>query len=127
MGAPEWSGSRTGAAVTLAAGRLRHRIRIEQPVTTRDPDSGDVITTWQLFAEVWAAIEPLSTREFIQAAAVQSAIAGRVVIRQRTGLLPNMRIVHNGNVLNPQGWLPDKESGLEYLTAPYTQGERLRE
>lgn len=112
--------------MTLAAGRLRHRVRIEQPVEDRDEDSGAVITTWALVAEVWAAIEPLSTREFIQAAAVQSEITGRIVIRFRDGLTPDMRIIHNGRVLNPAGWLPDKDSGLEYLTAPYSLGENLR-
>lgn len=113
--------------MTLAAGRLRHRVRIEQPVDTRDPDTGGVITAWQLVAEVWAAIEPLSTREFIQAAAVQSAITGRIIIRYRDGLASNLRMVHNGQVLNPAGWLPDKDSGLEYLTAPYTLGDNLRD
>jgi len=113
--------------MTLAAGRLRHRVRIEQPVDTRDPDTGGVITTWQLVAEVWAAIEPLSTREFIQAAAVQSSITGRIVIRYRDGLASNLRVVHNGQVMNPAGWLPDKDSGLEYVTAPYTLGDNLRD
>ncbi len=113
--------------MTLAAGRLRHRVRIEQPVDTRDPDTGGVITTWQLVAEVWAAIEPLSTREFIQAAAVQSSITGRIVIRYRDGLASNLRVVHKGQVLNPAGWLPDKDSGLEYVTAPYTLGDNLRD
>lgn len=113
--------------MTLAAGRLRHRVRIEQPVDARDPDTGGVITTWQLVAEVWAAIEPLSTREFIQAAAVQSSVAGRIVIRHRDGLASNLRVVHNGQVMNPAGWLPDKDSGLEYVTAPYTLGDNLRD
>jgi SPP1 family predicted phage head-tail adaptor len=113
--------------MTLAAGRLRHRVRIEQPVDTRDPDTGGVITTWQLVAEVWAAIEPLSTREFIQAAAVQSSITGRIVIRYRDGLASNLRVVHNGQVMNPAGWLPDKDSGLEYVTAPYALGDNLRD
>lgn len=113
--------------MSLEAGRLRHKVRIEQPVITRDPDTGDVITSWALFAEVWAAIEPLSVREFIQAGAEQSAIAGRIVIRFRPGLSPQMRVVHNGQVMNPAGWLADKDSGLEYMTAPYTLGENLRE
>lgn len=113
--------------MSLAAGRLRHRVRIMEPVETRDPDNGAVITTPQLVAEVWAAIEPLSVREFIQSASVQSAIAGRVVIRARPGLKSNMWLEHNGQVMNPAGWLPDKDSGLEYLTAPYSLGDNIRE
>lgn len=113
--------------MTLAAGRLRHRIRLERPVQTQDQVSGDIVTTWQLVREVWAAIEPLSVREFIQASATQSAIAGRIVARAAPDLSPTWRVVHNGQVMNPAGWLPDKESGLEYVTAPYTLGDNLRE
>lgn len=113
--------------MTLAAGRLRHRVRLERPVQTQDPQTGDVVTTWQLVREVWVAIEPLSVREFIQASATQSAIAGRIVARAAPDLSPTWRVVHKGQVMNPAGWLPDKESGIEYVTAPYTLGDNLRE
>lgn len=113
--------------MSIESGKLRHRVRIMEPVETRDPVTGAVITTPQLVAEVWAAIEPLSVREFLQAGAMQSAIAGKAVIRYRAGLRSNMWLEHNGQVLNPAGWLPDKDSGLEYLTAPYTLGDNLRD
>lgn len=113
--------------MTLVAGRLRHRVRLERPVQTQDPNTGDVITSWQLVREVWAGIEPLSVREFLQASAMQSVVAGKLVIRAAPDLSPTWRVVHKGQVMNPAGWLPDKESGLEYVTAPYTMGDRLRE
>lgn len=113
--------------MTLAAGRLRHRVRLERPVQTQDPQTGDVVTSWALVREVWVAIEPLSVREFIQAGATQSAIVGRVVARAASDLSPDWRIVHEGQVMNPAGWQADKESGVEYVTAPYTLGDNLRE
>ena len=31
-------------------------------------------------------------------------------------------ILHKDKIYNPAGWLPDQDSGLEYLTAPVSQG-----
>jgi SPP1 family predicted phage head-tail adaptor len=105
----------------LDAGRLRHRIRFEAPVITRGA-GGSQDLSWTLFATVWAAIEPLSARELIAAAQTQSNVIARIVIRYRADLLPEMRINHNGRIYNPAGYLPDKDSGLEYLTIPVTSG-----
>jgi SPP1 family predicted phage head-tail adaptor len=71
-----------------------------------------------LVAEVWAAVEPLSAREFIASAATQSAVTARITIRYRENLDASMRLVHNGKVYNIAGLLPDSWSGLEYLTIP---------
>lgn len=107
--------------MALAAGRLRHRIVIQEPVIDQD-SSGELTTFWVDVAETWAAIEPLSVREFIAAQQMQSAVSARITIRYRDGLTPQMRILHRGRVYNPQGWLSDPESGLEYLTAPCSEG-----
>lgn len=131
--------------MALASGRLRHRVRIESPVYTQNTTTGEQVESWQTFADnVPAAIEPLSAREFIAAQATQSEIVARIVIRHRDGLTADMRIVHSRNVYerdssgtlvrdtngdkvvdhvvtavyNPAGWLPDPESGLEYVTSP---------
>lgn len=107
----------------MKAGRLRHRVDIEEQQYSQDPVTGEVTTTW---VPVWwgvpAAIEPLSAREFIAAQAVQSQVTARIVIRFREGLTPTMRIVHNGRVYNPAGWLPDPDSGRVYVTAPCSEG-----
>ena len=120
--------------MSLAAGELRHRVRIERyaevPDSNGDPlrgDQGEFIRAWQEVATVWAAIQPLSAREFVQSAAMQSQIVGRIVIRQRSGLDAAMRLVHLVNGVpaayyDPAGFLADKESGLEYLTIPVTAG-----
>lgn len=107
--------------MALAAGRLRHRIVIEEPVIEQD-SSGELQRSWQHVAEVWAAIEPLSVREFIAAQQTQSAVTARITIRYRDGLTAQMRIRHRSRIYNPQGWPADPESGLEYLTAPCSEG-----
>lgn len=116
--------------MSLAAGRLRHRVRIESYEylldsngdVAQDEETGETSQAWALVAEVWAAIEPLSAREFIAAQATQSQISARIVIRHRSDLNAAMRIVHGTKIYNPQGFLADKDVGVEYLTIPCTEG-----
>jgi len=108
--------------VALSAGKLRHRITIQKPVSSQDPTSGDAKVNWTNHAEVWAAVEPLSVREFISAQSMQSQVVARITVRYRDDLTAKMRILYRDRIYNPQGWLPDPDSGLEYLTAPVTEG-----
>lgn len=121
--------------MSYAAGKLRHRVRIDRFADNvdsngdviQDPNTGEVSRSWQAVDTVWAAIEPLSAREFIQSAAGQSEITARLVIRFRSDVLATDRLVHMvngmaGKIYNPAGFLADKESGLEYLTMPCTEG-----
>lgn len=109
--------------MSLYAGTLRHRIVIQQPIETQDGETGDPVITWQpVYSSVPAAVNFLSAREFISANAVQSEIVGRITIRFLPNLTAKMRIVHNGQIYNPKAWLPDNDSGLEYLTAPVSVG-----
>jgi SPP1 family predicted phage head-tail adaptor len=107
--------------MSLPAGKLSHRVLIQQQLTTRD-DDGASHTTWIDVATVWAAVEPLSAREFIQSGQTQAAIAARITMRYREGLRPTMRLIHRGEIFNIAGLLPDKVSGLEYITIPVSAG-----
>lgn len=105
------------------SGGLRHRVDIQTRTDVQDATTGEVVPTWaNLYASVPAKIEPLSVNAFIQSQSEQSGIVARITIRYRSGLTGNMRILHNGVVYNPAGFLPDKESGQEYLTAPCSLG-----
>ena len=109
--------------MALSAGRLRHRIDIQEQQQVQDPSTGQLIVSWvNVWANVPAAVEPLSVREFIAAKGVQSEVSVRVVIRHREGLNASMRIIHKGRILNPDGFLADPEYGLEYLTIPCSEG-----
>ena len=52
-------------------GKLRHRITIQRKQQTQNPQTGALLTAWVTEATVWAAVEPLSAREFIAAQAVR--------------------------------------------------------
>jgi SPP1 family predicted phage head-tail adaptor len=104
----------------VEAGKLRHRVSIQDQTWTLDSNGARVIA-WVPVADVWAAVEPLSAREFIQSAATQSRVVARITIRARE-LRPTMRIIHRGQAYNIHGVLPDKNSGLEYVTLPVEVG-----
>lgn len=114
------------------AGRLRHVVDFEQRVDVQDATTGGITTTWEKVAiNVRAAIEPLSAREAIAAAKEQSTVVARLTVRFRPGLAAAQRIVHGvlccstyvgEEIFNPEGFLRDKDSGLEYVTIPCSQG-----
>lgn len=107
----------------LKAGDLRyHQITIQSPVMTKDSQGNDVQDWEDLYTNVPAKVVPVSVRDFISSGAAQSEIKGRFVIRCRPFLQDNQRVVHRGKVYDIKGWLPDPESGQEYVTAPFGQG-----
>ena len=82
--------------MSLPAGNLRHRVSLESVTNAQDPNTGEVTQTWQSLGDVFASIEPLSAREFIQSAADQAQVVARITIRYRAGVTAAMRIVHRG-------------------------------
>jgi SPP1 family predicted phage head-tail adaptor len=107
--------------MSLDPGTLRHRITLQQRVNSED-SNGDLVESWEDVATVWAACEPVSVRDFIASRSEQSELTARFVIRYRDDIDASMRIIHRGAVYNIAGVLPDKESGLEYLTLPCRSG-----
>lgn len=107
---------------TFQAGRLRHRVSLQDNVEIIDPNTGARENKWVEVAKMWASIEPLSARDFIQSSALQSQITTRITIRYREGVIAKMRVVHRGRVYNITGVLADRDSGLEYMTLPCSEG-----
>lgn len=101
----------------LEAGKLRHRITILQPDSEQDSDTGEMETVYTELDTVWASWEPLSVKDFIASQSIQNNISVRSMIRYRNDISPNFRVRKNSvdyDIVGPP--LPDKESGLEYLT-----------
>lgn len=110
----------------LNAGRLRHRVVIQGPQEVQDAQTGAVSVSWVDMASVWAAIEPLSAREYTVAQTEDSKITTRITIRYRENVTAKMRVYHQAKdkYYNIEGVLSDKDSGLEYLTLPCSEGIR---
>jgi SPP1 family predicted phage head-tail adaptor len=105
------------------AGQYRHRVDIQDWTAIRDEETGAFTEAWvTVFQNVPARIAPASGREFLAAAAIQSEIIARIVIRRRPGLKAKQRILHNGDIYNVHAWLPDQESGRDYVSAPCSAG-----
>lgn len=109
----------------VASGLLRHKGQLQAPTIAQDPDTGEMETTWATIAEPWAHIVPMSAREFVAAAAEQSEVRGRIVIRYRGNVDATMRIVYRGKWYAIFGAMPDAESGLEHITLMTGEGVRL--
>lgn len=107
--------------MAIAAGRLRHWVDIEEPEDVQD-STGEIVRVWNPFCRVPASIEPLSAREYLAASSTQSKVIARIVIRWIEGLEARMRINYCGKLYNIEGILPDKESGIEYVTIPVSVG-----
>jgi SPP1 family predicted phage head-tail adaptor len=108
--------------MALAAGRLRHRVALQSPTEVQDPVTGESSKVWVTIGYPFAAVEPVSVRAFIAAAAQQSEVRGQFVIRYRDGVDGTMRLLHRGKAYRILGTLADKESGIEYLTLPVSEG-----
>ena len=75
----------------MRAGELRKRITIEQPVRAAD-GTGELVPTWATFAVLWAALEPLTGSEKIQAQQVNASVNMKATVRYYAGITPQMRI-----------------------------------
>ena len=113
--------------MAIDAGKLRHRIAIQEyQFIEQDPSTGEEKRDWASIHECWAAIEPVSAREFVAAQAAQSKVTTRITIRYADDIDASMRVVHvkrgKQKVYNIEGILADKDSGLEYLTLVCSEG-----
>ena len=109
---------------TIEAGRLRHKVMIQRQTQTQDPMTGELTVTWtDLFPKpIWAAVEPISAREFVVSQEPNARVTARATIRYRDGIDASMRLVHRGRNYNIHGVLEDLDSGREYLTLPLSEG-----
>lgn len=104
-------------------GKLRHRVTIESSSASRDEFGGEVLT-WATVATVWAAVEPLSGREFLDARRQEAEVSTRIRIRYRAGLVPGMRVTWGDHIYDilavieresrrREVWLMVREWGLD--------------
>jgi head-tail adaptor len=88
-----------------AIGKLDRRVRIEQPVITRDPAYGSEQITWSLVATVWAQVRENTQAERTADNLRVATRATTVTVRYRPGVVPTMRLVQDTRVLQIVGVL----------------------
>lgn len=101
----------------MRAGWLRHRVEILAKEASRDSFGAEVIA-WVTVATVWASVEPLRGREYIEAKQGQVEVSHRVVMRHwlelgGTGVPgPEMRLrLEGGRVLEIESVINPLERG----------------
>lgn len=112
----------------MQSGKLPHRITIEhQTEGDQDQVTGYVPIIWAEFAKVWGKLEPLSTKDQLQAQAINSTMTARCKIRYSSKAIQvnsTMRVMFRGKYWKIDGDpIPDNESGLEWLTLNLAEGE----
>lgn len=72
-------------------GDYRHKVVFQRMDTTQQ-DDGSYETAWTDALTTWAAIEPLSGREILQAGGMEGVYTHRIRTRALRGLTESMRI-----------------------------------
>jgi SPP1 family predicted phage head-tail adaptor len=78
----------------MRAGTLRHRITIEAATVANV--YGEEVETWSAIAEVFAAREDLSGREFFAAQQTNAEVTTRFRVRYIDGVTAKMRVYSDG-------------------------------
>lgn len=101
----------------LRAGRLNKRVLIQTKTSTEN-SFGEEVVTWVDVDTVWAGIEPLSSKEFVESDQQNFELITRIVIRYRSNMDPFIRFIWESRTLYPSGQPIDKNGRhiqLEYL------------
>ena len=75
----------------MRAGQLRHRVVIQSGSASQD-SFGQVTQTYAAAGTVWAAVEPLSGREFLDGKLVEAELDTRIRMRRQSGVTERSRI-----------------------------------
>lgn len=72
-------------------GELRHRITFQE-LSSSQNDYGESLNEWIDIKTVYAAVYPVSGKEFFEAEKNNSEVSHKINIRYTSGLKPSMRI-----------------------------------
>jgi SPP1 family predicted phage head-tail adaptor len=112
-------------SIRVQAGKLRHRIWVDDLVTPPEVDSdGARVDQWVPVFDrmVSAEVKAISGREYIAAAAVQSKVTTRIKVRFRPEYRARMRVRHRDATYNIEAVIPDPDSGIRFLTLLCSSG-----
>ncbi|MFO1212802.1 MAG: phage head closure protein [Paenacidovorax caeni] len=98
----------------MQAGRLDQRVTVEQFTTTTD-SWGQPVEKWAPMFTCWAAVEPLTGREFIAAQAAQSEVTARIRMRFRPWMTAQDRVIHNGTIYSIESVIDQRSQGRELV------------
>ncbi len=100
----------------MRIGPLRHRVEVQAATETRS-NMGGAIQTWATIANgsLWASVEPLTGREFIEAQRVDSDVSLKVRMRYDGRVTASHKIRHDGRDLQIVAVLNHREINKSML------------
>ena len=98
----------------MNAGALDQRIVIERRTGATNDWGEPLPDTWAPLFTCWAAVEPLTGREYLAAQAAVSEVTARIRMRFRPWMTAQDRVVHNGTTYGIES-LIDVRSGNREL------------
>ncbi|MFW6069656.1 MAG: phage head closure protein [bacterium] len=98
----------------MRAGRLRHRIILEDKTEVQD-EYGEPDYTWSTLAEVWGAVEPLLGRQFLEARVQGQEVSHRIKIRGGVAVTPEMRARFGSRIFEIESVIDVQERGVEMV------------
>lgn len=72
----------------VKVGQMRKRLTLQQNVPQTKDGFSQPVDSWQPVATVYAKVEPISGREFFNAAQIQADVTHRITVRYRPDFLP---------------------------------------
>jgi len=96
----------------MRPGQLRHRISIQTNTPTTN-DFNEEVEGWSTDATTWASIEPMSGKELVNAQQVVANITHKIIIRFRSGIAPQQRILFGSRIFNIESVINPEERNRE--------------
>lgn len=103
----------------MQAGKLRHRVTIQQATESQD-GYGEVTKTWAELVTVWAKVHYLQGREYLQAKTVQASVNVQITMRHYAGITPKMRAVWGSHTFDIEDVVPD-DTDARYIVLMCTE------
>lgn len=96
-------------------GLMRERVAVQAPQELRSP-TGEATLSWATEATVWASVDGLASRDVLQAQQANVIASHKVVMRFRSTVTPQYRLVWRGKTLEIVSISPrDNRTRLELL------------
>ena len=96
-------------------GLMRERVAVQAPQELRSP-TGEATLSWATAATVWASVDGLSSRDVLQAQQANVIASHKVVMRFRSTVTPQYRLLWRGKTLEIVSVSPrDDRTRLELL------------
>lgn len=98
----------------MKAGQLDQRVTVERFTATYD-ELGQPIETWAPLFSCWAAVEPLTGREYLAAAAAVSEVTAKIRMRFRPWMTSQDRVIHGGTVYQIESVIDVRSANRELV------------